>query len=104
MSQSQRSSNVTPTGDEDVETRVYSLALTATNAAAFPEVQGTRAVTVVNPLENAVDVLVGDSGSQPIRLYPGDDMRVRCTRLNQVYVKNASSATQTVYGVAEVRA
>lgn len=105
MSNSQRSANVNATGDEDVDTRCYALALTGTTAGHFSEVQGVRAVSIVNPVANSVAVLVGDNSLQVVTVYPGDDpFRVRCTRLDQVYVKNASSATQTVYGVAEVRA
>lgn len=100
----ERSGSVATTGDEDIQTRCYSLALTTTAAGHFAEVRNVRAVTIVNPDTNSVAVLVGDSSLQIMTVNPGDERRVRCTRLDDVYVKNASSTSQTVYGIAEVRA
>lgn len=99
-----RSANVTTTGDEDVQTVCEALSLAGTAPAHFSQ-RAARAVLIVNPAGNSQAVLVGDSGYQVIAVYPGDDpFRIRCTRMDQVYVKNAVTATQTVYGVAEVQA
>lgn len=82
-------------------TAVLSNALTTTAASAFPS-QACRMLTVENPSSNSVDILVGNVGSELLRLAPGEGRPFRCTNANQISAKNASTATQTVYGIAEV--
>lgn len=70
--------------------------LTTTAAAALSASQACKQVLVQNLPANTVDVLIGDSSSQTIRLRPGDSIVLPVSNVNLIYGANASSTTQSV--------
>ena len=77
-------------------------ALTGTTAAPLAADTACTSVAVQNPADNAEHVLVGDSSSQVLDLAPGDAVSLDVGNLDQVYVANAASASQSVVWLAEV--
>lgn len=75
--------------------------LTTTAAAALAASQACKMVMVQNDPDNTVNVLVGDSSSQTIKLLPGDwSPWLPVSNVNLVYAKNVSSTTQSVNWLA----
>lgn len=84
-------------------TTVYGTkSLTTTDGLALSAGRACRAVSVENPTSNLVMVLIGDSGSQIMELWPGEERTIVCSNVSQVFAKNSSSTTQSVNWAAEV--
>lgn len=65
-------------------------ALSTTAVQVSTTTPQTQEVILQNDPDNAVDIFIGDSTSQPMQIAPGQSLTLHISGLDQLYAKSAS--------------